>query len=182
METRAGLKKAELRKIIKNRLTALSPEQFSASGFAAAQQLSHIPRWNDFRSVLAFVSLKDEINTLPVMETSLKAGKSLFVPRIEGKLLAFYREPEGYPAIVLKPEDFPALVITPGIAFDHSLKRLGRGRGYYDRFFAALDSMNRNYSALGLCMDCQLVDEVPVEPWDKDMNFLLTANGILPAH
>jgi 5-formyltetrahydrofolate cyclo-ligase len=83
------------------------------------------------------------------------------------------------PAATLQPEHFPALIITPGLAFDRSLNRLGRGRGYYDRFFAALDAAGRPYAAIGLCMDCQLVDEVPVEAWDKTMDMLLTESGLI---
>jgi len=203
------LLKAELRKAVKTRLAALSAGQLTASGLAAARHLSRVPRWGEFRSVLVFFSMKSEIDTLPIIETVFKAGKSLFAPRIEGENLAFYqfsqqntavtgnarrgladgyREPEADPAFILKKEDFPALVITPGLAFDRRLNRLGRGRGYYDRFFATLDSEirlephapGRNYTALGLCMDCQLVEEVPVEPCDKTMDLLLTESGLIP--
>jgi 5-formyltetrahydrofolate cyclo-ligase len=195
--------KAELRKIIKTRLASLSSGQFYEAGCHAARQLPLIPCWGGFRSVLAFFSMKDEIDTRPVMETIIGSGKSLFVPRIEGDFLVFCRVlppssgvrtsfstdqgsdfsdsptkvplriPAEDPVQVIKPEDFPTLVITPGLAFDRQFRRLGRGRGYYDRFFASLDSAGRIYTALGLCMDCQLVDEVPVEAWDKRMDMLL---------
>jgi 5-formyltetrahydrofolate cyclo-ligase len=87
------------------------------------------------------------------------------------------REPEPDPALALKPEHFPALVITPGLAFDRRGRRLGRGRGFYDRFFAALDS--GAYTALGLCMDAQLVPEVPVEGHDKTMDAVLTGKQLI---
>ena len=191
--------KAELRKAIKARLAALSAEQLSACGRAAARHLFCVPRWEEFRSVLVFFSISGEIDTLPVIETILKTGKSLFAPRVEGENLAFYRfgqnaasvskvqrgfadgyrEPAADPAFALKEEDFPALVITPGLAFDRRLNRLGRGRGYYDRFFSVLHLSGRSYTAMGLCMDCQLVDTVPVEPEDKTMDILLTENGFV---
>jgi 5-formyltetrahydrofolate cyclo-ligase len=79
----------------------------------------------------------------------------------------------------LKEDDFPALVLTPGLAFDRLGHRLGRGGGYYDRFFAEMDAAGRDYAALGLCMECQLVDEVPVEEFDKKMAALLTASEIV---
>ena len=204
--------KAELRKTIKARLAALAPETLSAAGSTAARHLERIPRWNSFPSALAFFSMKDEIDTRPIMEAILKAGKALFVPRVEGESLGFYRvgrdsaagnlfdsaidhvsdgprryrEPEANPALSLKPDDFPILVITPGLAFDRRLNRLGRGRGYYDRFFAALNSGEAypaasQYTAVGLCLDCQLVDQVPVSPWDKKVNLLLTESGLAPA-
>jgi len=178
--------KAEARKAAKARLAAVSPEAFTAAGTAAARHLPLIPRWDSFRSVLAFFSMKDEIDTRPVMETVLAAGKSLFAPRIEGDALVFYRisrndllkprgyrEPEANPFLALCREDFPVLVLTPGLAFDRGLNRLGRGRGYYDRFFASLDAAGRQYTACGLCMDCQLTDHIPAGPKDKKMDSII---------
>ena len=191
-----------LRKTVKKLLAALTPKQFAAAGLAAAKQLPLIPGWEKFRSVLAFFSMKDEIDTEPIMETILKTEKFLFAPKIEEDMLVFYRiaqgnlenqvttsinvhfgngyrEPEADPALILKPKDFPALVLTPGLAFDRSLNRLGRGRGFYDRFFASLDAAGKKYTALGLCMDCQLVSEVPACSYDKKMDALITESGIV---
>ena len=69
----------------------------------------------------------------------------------------------------IKSGDFPVLIITPGLAFDNEGNRLGRGRGYYDRFFAELDAEGREYTAIGFCMDFQLVDKVPAGENDKKM-------------
>jgi len=173
--------KANLRKSIKARLAALTPEALSAAGSAAARHLGGIPRWDVFPSVLAFLSMKDEIDTRPIMEAALKAGKTLFAPRIEGESLAFYRidSPCSSPSFLFSLLSSPVLVLTPGLAFDRSLHRLGRGRGYYDRFFAALDATGQDYTAVGLCLDCQIVDEVPVCSWDKDMDLLLTESGLV---
>jgi 5-formyltetrahydrofolate cyclo-ligase len=185
--------KAEVRKIVKAWLAALSPEAFTAAGVAAAHHISLIPRWDSFRSVLIFFSMKDEIDTRPIMEAALTAEKSLFTPRIEGEALVFYRisqvslaehrgyrEPEANPALALRLEDFPVLVLCPGLAFDRRLNRLGRGRGYYDRFLDSFHhSADRKYTPFGLCMDCQLIDQVPIGPQDKQMDAILTESGII---
>ena len=168
--------KQEIRKAVKSRLAAALPHQFTAAGKAAALLLPSIPGWDRFRSVLLFSSMKDEIDTRPIMETVHNAGKPLFIPTVTGETLVFYREPTADTA-ALAAEDFPALVITPGLSFDRNLNRLGRGRSFYDRFFASLDAVQRDYTAMGICMDCQLVDEVPADPWDKKMDMLLTESG-----
>jgi len=175
--------KALLRKTIKARLAALSPETFSVAGFAAARYLERIPGWKDFPSALAFVSMKDEIDTRPIIEAAQKAGKTLFVPHVEGESMTFYPiDPLSSSSPFRVPSACsadPILIFTPGLAFDRSFHRLGRGKGYYDRFFAGLDASGQQYTAVGLCLDCQIVDEVPLSPWDKDMDLLLTESGIL---
>ncbi|GHV86144.1 hypothetical protein AGMMS50230_17520 [Spirochaetia bacterium] len=162
-----------------------------------------VPGWEQFRSVLAFISLKNEIDTRPILETSLNTGKRLFVPAINGDDLVFYRItalsaaetgsalPAGLAADlpaggeILNTADFPALVITPGLAFDQTGNRLGRGRGFYDRFFAALNAgklpgaadspaeQALPYTALGLCLNCQFVTMVPTEKHDRRMDGML---------
>jgi 5-formyltetrahydrofolate cyclo-ligase len=79
----------------------------------------------------------------------------------------------------LSAADFPALVLVPGLAFDSAGRRLGRGRGYYDRFLAELEAAGRPYRTLGLCTACQLVPEVPVDGWDKKMDCLCTGEALL---
>ena len=82
---------------------------------------------------------------------------------------------EIYPA---GPGDFPALILAPGLAFDRQGNRLGRGKGYYDRFFAMLDKERRDYTALGFCMDFQLMEKIPSEEHDKKMCGILTGMEI----
>jgi 5-formyltetrahydrofolate cyclo-ligase len=209
------LTKTALRETLKARLAAVPPHQFTAAGQEAARHLSvNIPQWGAFLSVLAFASLKDEIDTLPVIEAVLNKRMRVFLPKVAGDMLTFYRidrhisareagnaelpeglvpgafgilEPAADPILALAPEDFPVLVVTPGRAFDRLGRRLGRGKGYYDRFFAALDEGRLNgppagaplpYTAIGFCLDCQLVDEVPAESYDKTMNAVLTERGL----
>ena len=192
--------KVPFRAYIKAVLATLPPEEFAATGMKAARLLSAVPGWDAFRSVLAFLSLPGEIDTRPILKTALDTGKRLFAPRIEETSLVFYRmctrdppgwrknrlgirEPGPNSAPVLSADDFPVLVITPGLAFDGKGRRLGRGGGYYDRFFAALDKGTRDngplpYIAAGLCLDCQIVERVPAATWDKAVDFVITEMGL----
>jgi 5-formyltetrahydrofolate cyclo-ligase len=202
--------KSALRRELKARLAALPPEVFSLAGRRAAGRLPQHPLWRQYGSFLLFLSLKDEIDTRPILEAAFAAGKKVFAPRIEFQDkegparprgdLVFYRifpsgtngaawregpfgirEPLPAPETRLRSGDFPALILAPGLAFDPQGRRLGRGGGCYDRFFAALDRGKTSafpegsaaalpYTALGLCMDFQLVPLVPAEPWDKQMD------------
>ena len=76
-------------------------------------------------------------------------------------------------------DNFPVLILTPGLAFDREGNRLGRGKGYYDRFFAKLDKEGREYTAIGFCMDFQLAEKVPASEHDKKMHGVLTGTELL---
>ena len=194
-----------LRGKIKNLSISIPPEDFVFQGEKAAALLRSSPIWPRYSTVFLFLSINSEIDTRPLIETSLRDGKKVFAPRVEADRLVFYRilSPDGPwtkgPFGIRQPEaakpadmksadhgsagtgDFPALILTPGMAFDSFLMRLGRGGGYYDRFFSELDAAGRQYTALGLCMDYQLVDKVPAGENDKRMNGLLTAKELIMA-
>jgi 5-formyltetrahydrofolate cyclo-ligase len=196
--------KAGARRAVNTRLKALPPGAFSGEGLRAAGILEQSSLWAGFTTLLVFLSLDCEIDTGPLIQAAFRGGKKIFVPRIRGKTLNFCRlegpdsprtagpfgtrEPASG-AAELRPGDFPALAVTPGLAFTPGGIRLGRGGGYYDRFFAGLDrgilappgSPGPPFPcfALGLCLDCQIEDRLPSDKWDKPMDALCTGTGLL---
>jgi 5-formyltetrahydrofolate cyclo-ligase len=72
-------------------------------------------------------------------------------------------EPAGEPFCDYERID---VVLVPGMAFDAAGRRLGRGRGYYDRFLAAHPHVYK----IGVCFPFQRVAEVPAEPHDVVMD------------
>jgi 5-formyltetrahydrofolate cyclo-ligase len=205
--------KHELRRELKSRLAALPRPVFAEAGARAAAILTQLPLWGECKTLLLFLSMKDEIDSAPLLEAAFRAGKKVFVPRLEGKDLVFYRinspagpwqegpfgirEPADLPARTggsilrgsavpggsgppsvpppsLVPADFPALLIVPGLGFDPRGNRLGRGKGYYDRFLTALDRRGLPFTAIGLCMEAQLLPELSTESWDRKMDGICT--------
>ncbi|MDR1025468.1 MAG: 5-formyltetrahydrofolate cyclo-ligase, partial [Treponema sp.] len=184
------LLKKILRAEIKKRLALLPPRDFRVRGEEAAQLLRDSPLWTQYGTVFLFLSLPDEIDTQPLLELALGAGKQVFAPCTGGHGehggLTFHRVysaagpwtegPFGIrepPPLDPCPVESPALIIVPGLAFDMQGRRLGRGGGYYDRFLAA------GGRSIGLCMPCQLVPQVPVEARDQTVDGLCTGEGFL---
>ena len=66
------------------------------------------------------------------------------------------------------------LIIVPGVAFDRLHNRMGRGKGYYDRLLSTLSALK-----IGICFDFQLQNEIPVEPFDKKMDYIITENEVI---
>jgi 5-formyltetrahydrofolate cyclo-ligase len=197
---RGGESKEKLRQEIRKFLAGLPPEEFRNEGAKAAAVLKRAVLWTRYKTLLLFLSNKSEIDTLPLLETALEDNKKVFAPRTEETFIRFYRvsspngpwqygffgirEPmeaegaeEGEGA--LQEGDFPALVVTPGLAFDRQGSRLGRGGGYYDRFFEELDKAGREYCAVGFCLEAQIKAEVPAEEQDKPMNGIVSSRGFI---
>lgn len=68
------------------------------------------------------------------------------------------------------------LFLCPGLGFDRSGARLGRGKGYYDRLLARA---RPDALLIGVAFDDHVVDRLPIEPHDRHMNHLLTPGGVL---
>jgi 5-formyltetrahydrofolate cyclo-ligase len=189
-DTRPG--KAALREKIKKTLAALPPERFIEDGKKAAAFVTGHALWRQYGTVFLFLSLPGEIDTFPLLQAAFSDSKKVFLPRIENGKLAFIRaaspfgpwrrgpfgisEPVETGESTGKIGEFPALIVTPGLAFDRNGNRLGRGGGYYDRFFAAADG--RPYITAGLCMEEQILPELPADTWDKKMDAVFTAGGL----
>lgn len=186
--------KPALRKEIKGRLQGFPSQRFYDEGVSATARIRGMPVWSRYHTVLFFLNDPLEIDTAPLLEAALADKKQVFVPKtVDAHTIRFFhiytpagpwrfgafniREPEtDRPEDMLKPEDFPALVLVPGVAFDREGNRMGHGKGYYDRFLAGLDEQGLSYFMLGLCMDAQIVPEIPTETWDKKMNALCTGS------
>lgn len=66
------------------------------------------------------------------------------------------------------------LIIIPGVAFDKHMNRMGRGKGYYDRFLHNLNDKIK----IGICFNFQLLEHIPINDNDIKMNYIITESGI----
>ena len=133
------------------------------------------------QTIMAYYSLPDEVNTHALIDELVAEGKTVLLPKVTGDDTMELRRYTGRADLqegayhILEPvcepfTDLAAidLILIPGLAFDAAGHRLGRVRGYYDRF---LHSKNRPYCVkIGVCFDFQKVDEVPVDAHDIAMD------------
>ena len=68
----------------------------------------------------------------------------------------------------------PDIIIVPGLAFDESGNRLGRGGGFYDAYLRSFHG-----TKIGICKQMQLVDELPVEDHDVKVDFVVTDQQVI---
>lgn len=178
------MRKAELRQLIRERKRQFSPQQLEELSLAAVSCLMKQPRIQQAKTVMLYHPLPDEVSTLPLLEQW--NDKTLLLPRViddEHMELRRYStpadlqkgafgimEPCGEP---FSDYDLIDVAVIPGMAFDTDGHRLGRGRGYYDRFLSRVPFIYK----IGLCFGFQLVGEVPTDENDIRMDLIISENG-----
>jgi 5-formyltetrahydrofolate cyclo-ligase len=180
--------KAAWRRRVREWVRALPPQ----TRVTAARQLREVllsqSVWAQAKSVLCFAPMADEPNVWPIIEDALHAKRAVALPRYD-KLRSTYEaaritaritarsqcvrgafgalEPSAdCPAVSLNQLD---LILVPAVAFDFAGRRLGRGKGFYDRLLAEV----RGHKC-GVCFDEQIVTELPEEPHDVRVNSIVT--------
>lgn len=74
----------------------------------------------------------------------------------------------------ITPSDID-VILVPGLAFDRDGGRLGRGKGYYDRLLGRLP---RGVVIVGVTIDAAVVDAVPMDDRDRNVDWLATESGV----
>lgn len=173
--------KSEIRsRMIKIRNALTEEERNRAASLLRKRILAH--RWYYTSEViLCYMDYGSEISMREMMQEALSVGKKVFLPKVEGENMTFYRINDlsgliqGYKGI-LEPggdtESFQSgkqatentLLLMPGVAFDRYRNRIGYGKGFYDRFLADNPEMQLRSIAVGY--QCQLLDVLPTEETD----------------
>ena len=165
--------KNELRHYIKQQKRQFTSQQLAQLSLPVLDRLR--PLLRDAKVVLAYYSLPDEVDTHVLIDELVAEGKTVLLPKVLDDTTMELRrytgqqdlsegayhimEPVGMPFTDLSKID---VALIPGIAFDAQGHRLGRGKGYYDRFLSLV-----NTQTIGLCFDFQKVAEVPVDAHDR---------------
>lgn len=136
------------------------------------------------------LSMENEVNTYPIIEKAWEEGKKVVVPKCnkETRTMSFrqisnfdqletvymnLREP--IPALTEEVNaDEIDLQIVPGVAYTERGERIGYGGGYYDRYL-----MHYKGKTLSLAYSFQMVDHIPIEPFDKNIEKIITEKGTM---
>ncbi len=170
--------KKELRREMKRRNTAMTPGQRVVASRRIMRRIEASEAFAAAHCVALFCALRDEPATGEML-ARWHCGKRLALPRVEGFEMRFFEyDPETLvpgafgiiePGPAARPCD-PAeidLMVVPGVAFTLSGARLGRGRGYYDKY---LSQPAVRAVKIGVCYEHQLVRELPTEAHDIVMD------------
>jgi len=177
-------KKKQIRTDIRWLKKELSVEQKQAEADAVFREIELLPEFINAETVLFYWAMRDELPTqLAIKKWCIE--KKILLPSIDqNKLVLKQYDYTGKltqknlgiwePDLVENYEGKVDLVIVPGIAFDRKRNRLGRGKGYYDRFFKKYKP-----AKIGVAFDCQLLDTVPIAKHDIKMDKIITPSEII---
>ena len=185
----ASDEKSFLRHSIEERLTHLSVREKDAESRSLCHQLlPHIPAES---LVCAYYPMNSEADIRPLLEELLHRRDRVYLPCFENGTLVFRKfenqehvrkgmlgvmEPQKHaPELIEKPD----IVLVPGRAFDRKGNRMGRGNGGYDRWIRKQRKEHPGTRFIGVALECQLVDAVPMDAHDEPVDAVVTARGLV---
>jgi 5-formyltetrahydrofolate cyclo-ligase len=168
-------------RLLKNKLSNQDKLKESEIVF---EKIESLPEFKAANTILIYWSTKDELPTHEIVK-KWRNEKFVVLPSIKNKNLVlkkFTKETEMVQhALGIWEPDLNEvytgkvdLAIVPGVAFDKNKNRLGRGKGYYDRFFRRNKTLK-----IGVGFDFQLIDFIPVRWWDRQMDKIVTPSNTI---
>ena len=177
------MNKQQVRNEIRKRKALLNDARRQAAADKLYALLTSTPAYRAASCVMLYASLPDEVPTLRLLIEE-RSRRTFVLPRVigpEDMELCLYTgpddlhsgafqipEPQGH---VFHDYHHIDLILVPGMAFDHSGNRLGRGKGDYDRFLA--QTQMQSVRKWGVCYDFQLLDSIPTDAHDQPVERVL---------
>lgn len=181
-------RKDAIRRTVLSRRSGLGAPAREVLSEKALALLLSLPEMEQAEVVLTSVSIRSEISTAGLIEHILGAGKRMLIPFVadDGRLAATWVTSvddlsPGYKGILEPRARMPVasseadVIVVPGVAFDTSCNRLGYGGGFFDAFLSTAPRALR----VGMCFECQIVDEVPHLDHDEPVDVVVTEDRVL---
>ncbi|MCR4443072.1 MAG: 5-formyltetrahydrofolate cyclo-ligase [Peptococcaceae bacterium] len=182
----SSAEKKSLRQKMQEMRQSLTALEIETKSRQAASLLLQLSEYRLARTLLAYLPIRGEVDTIPLIITAWQQQKRVVVPTcLPGRRLALselrsldelaagtFGIPEPKAEFLRKvPPGQVDLALLPGVAFDLSGGRLGYGGGYYDRF---LGSLRPGCPKIGLAYEFQLVSVLPAEEHDLPVDMVVT--------
>jgi len=183
--------KEELRRQMRTRLAAQSAADVRVKSADIWERLSVLGEFATASQLLVYVSKEVEVDTRGLIQQLLAMGRQVCVPWFDGakeqyvasELSDFALDVAARKFGILEPKpeavrpvacDQIDVALVPGLAFDETGNRLGRGMGYFDRLLRDVRGIR-----IALAYDFQLLSKVPTEVHDTSVDFIVTEKRVL---
>lgn len=173
-----------IREKIRKKKQQLSDKDKEIEAANVFEKIEALPEFINAHNIMIYWSMPDELPTHDfIIRWSKK--KTMLLPVVKGedmliKPFSTKEELKQGSLGIWEPDTQKEylnsidLVIVPGVAFDRNKSRLGRGKGYYDRYF-----INKRIVKIGVCFDFQLLESIPVDSFDIKMDKVITSSILI---
>lgn len=177
--------KEKLRKQMLEKRNGISEIERKKKSGDILQRFAESAIYKNAQCIDCYVSVGSEVETWSMLHQAWKDGKKVAVPVTEKNGMMYFMEIECIEQLSLtrlglwEPkgrkewEHIPCekdVFLIPGLAFDCRGKRLGYGGGFYDRYLEKY----RGFPTIGLGFEVQILENVPWEAYDMDLQYILT--------
>lgn len=181
-----------IRKEMKNKRLKLTTEERQQYDTAMLTAFLSLNEYLICEDLFAYVSFGTEPDTHELIKKAVQAGKKVYVPRVEGREMEFYRVldiagfeisgfgiPEPQPDITHRYQGNGnrQLMLMPGLAFDRKGGRIGFGAGFFDKYLAKYPP--EQFMKVALAYDFQLYDSLDTEQHDIRTDIIITPTRII---
>lgn len=174
------MEKRQARAILRSRVAQIPVEERVRSSREIFAEVAALSAFQQAQVVALYAALPDEPQSGEFI-AEWCGRKRIVLPRVEGEIMRFYDyspeamasgsfgidEPQGECPCSAEEIDF---MVVPGVGFTAEGYRMGRGKGFYDRY---LSQSGFRATTVGVCFKDQLMDELPLEPHDRVLDFVV---------
>lgn len=193
--------KSQIRVALRRLLLTISVEERAQQSETIVRSILELPEYRQSKLVVCFWPLPElaEVDLRPLITHALASGKQVALPRVDWSDQSMSPRLFTSPETDLEPDpsspkfkllqpkstcpeaplDAIDLVLVPGLAFDRTGRRLGRGKGLYDRFLAKLAGKGDGPRRVGVAFDIQILAALPTDPHDQPVHALVSSGGVI---
>lgn len=177
------MNKSEQRHRAKEILKSLSDDYLVSADKKITSAVLNSDWFRTSQNIFVYVSMEREPDTTAIIETALKAGKNVYVPKCVSNCEMLAVKLNGFDELFVGKKGISepkkttdtidvsqlSLAIVPCVAASYDGKRLGHGAGYYDRFLK-----NEKIKKMCLCYEKLIFDNICVTELDVRMDKIIT--------
>jgi len=187
------LSKGKIRQEIFLRREKLSEELVNSFSKIIERKVENLKEFKEAKTIMCYIAKGKEVNTMGIIQKSLALGKKVVAPKVNTSqqqiVLHEIRNPENDLSLgfkgILEPKSYMAVVkslnkidfaVLPGIAFDRNGRRIGFGKGFFDKLF-----MDKPIHSIlcGIAFDFQILDNLPHSSHDIPMDVIVSERRII---
>ena len=174
--------KEQIRRDFKTRRRSLSCEHVRINSDKICENFLDSDIYKNCQNILAYSTIQNEVDLSQIINQALLDNKNLFLPRVEGDSMNFYRinntdKLQIGSFDILEPQNGTmyqdatnSIMLVPGIAFSTEGARIGFGKGFYDKYLSQHNSILK----IGIAYDWQITKSWETNEFDINMNMIIT--------